>query len=130
MTAVHLISITVSGKDLAQAAVLSAVMDTSASGSAIFSQALDLAHNFSIPKGSHLIAPSGDDDFSGVDMKTRKIRKGSYDHIQGWLREFDRKMNESTLQIVSDIESRGHQAIVLADQEHELGVIELSEVTN
>jgi high-affinity K+ transport system ATPase subunit B len=73
MMAVILISLTATGKELAQAAVLSAVTDTSPSGSAIFSQSLDLAQDFSLPKGAKFITPSGNDAFSGVDMKTRKI---------------------------------------------------------
>jgi high-affinity K+ transport system ATPase subunit B len=75
---VTLIPVTTAGKDLAHLATLSSVTDNSPSGSAVFSQSLDLAGKFSIPKGSRLVPPSELNDLCGVDLKTRKIRKGTY----------------------------------------------------
>ena len=125
---VTLIPITAAGRELAHAATLSSVTDTSPSGSAIFSQSLDLAVNFSIPKGSRLIEPTELDELSGVDLKTQKIRKGTCPQIQSWVQEFGRTIGEETIKIVSEIELRGNQAFVLADQEQELGVIEVASI--
>jgi high-affinity K+ transport system ATPase subunit B len=122
---VILISIGGSDLELAQAAVLSSVTDQSDEGTTIFSKSLDIARNFSIPRGSQLVPPSGPDTLSGVDLKTQKIRKGSCTRIDEWLHQRGRSLSKATHRIVSEVEKRGHQAVVIADQEHELGVLEL-----
>jgi high-affinity K+ transport system ATPase subunit B len=122
---VTLIPLTTTGKDLANLATLSSVTDTTALGSAIFSQSLDLARSFSIPKGSRLILPSESDELSGVDLKTRKIRKGTHAEIQNWR---GRSIGEETIKIVNEIESRGNRAFVIADEEQEIGVIEVRDL--
>jgi high-affinity K+ transport system ATPase subunit B len=120
------ISIGRSDLELAQAAVLSSMSDQSDEGNAIFSKSLEIAKNFSIPRGSNLIVPSGPDSLSGVDLKTQKIRKGSCLRIGEWLHQGGHSLSEDTQRIVSEVEKRGHQAVVIADQEHELGVLELA----
>jgi high-affinity K+ transport system ATPase subunit B len=122
---VILIPIHAAGKDLAHIATLASVTDNSPHGSAIFSQSLDLAVQFSIPKGARLIPPSALGELSGVDFKTRKIRKGTCPEIQNWVQEFGRSVSERATEIVSEIESRGNRAMIIADQEQDLGVIEL-----
>jgi K+-transporting ATPase ATPase B chain len=124
---VILIPLTTTGKDLAHLATLSSVTDTTPLGSAIFSQSLDIARSFSIPKGSLLIPVSEPDDLSGVDLKTRKIRKGSASQIQNWL---GRSVGDETIQIVNEVESRGNRAFVIADEEQEIGVIEVRDLAS
>jgi high-affinity K+ transport system ATPase subunit B len=126
---VILIPVSVPGKDLAQLATLCSMSDTSPAGSAIFSQSLDLALRFSIPKGSRLIEPTAVDDLSGVDLKTRKIRKGSRVQIEKWVNEFGRTISLKVIKIVDEVESRGNRAFVVADEESELGVIEVSDTS-
>jgi high-affinity K+ transport system ATPase subunit B len=123
---VTLIPITTEGKDLAHLATLSSVTDHSPAGSAVFSQSLDLAGKFSIPKGSRLI--SADNELSGVDLKTRKIRKGTRLQIQNWVQGFGRDIGEQTIKIVNEVESRGNQAFVIADESQEIGVIEVRDL--
>ncbi len=123
---ITLIAIGRSDYELAHAALLSAISDQSNEGNAIFSKSLEITKNFSIPRGSNLIEPSGPDSLSGVDLKTQKIRKGSCLRIDEWLRETGHQLTEDTQRIVSEVEQRGHLAVVIADQEREYGVLELA----
>ena len=74
-------------KDLAKAAILSAVPDHSPESRAIFSSALALTNQISLPKDSNLIAPENEDSFSGIDFKGSRIRKGRLDRIESWLKQ-------------------------------------------
>src|ERR1700761_5885770 len=82
---VHFIPTVGTERDLATVAILSAVPDHSPESHAIFSQALEITHQMRIPRNSHLVGPSGDDSFSGIDLIDRKIHKGRLDRIEAWL---------------------------------------------
>jgi potassium-transporting ATPase ATP-binding subunit len=122
---VHFIPTVGTQRDLATVALLSAVPDHSPESHAIFSQALEITRQMLIPRNSRLIGPGENDSFSGIDMTDRKIRKGRLDRIEAWLLQCGGVTHEGIKKIVAEIEGRGHQAFVVADQETDLGVIEL-----
>jgi K+-transporting ATPase ATPase B chain len=122
---VHFIPRIGTERDLAKAAILSAVPDHSAESHAIFSKAFMITRAICLPKESHLISPSDDDSLSGVDFKNTKIRKGRLERIENWLQECGGVTHQEIRAIVAEVEKRGHRAVVVADEQTELGVIEL-----
>jgi potassium-transporting ATPase ATP-binding subunit len=123
---VHFIPTVGTERDLAIVAILSAVPDHSPESHAIFSQALEITQQMRIPRNSQMIGPREEgDSFSGIDLADRKIRKGRLENIEAWLRQCGGVTHEGIQKIVAEIEGRGHQAFVVADQETDLGIIEL-----
>ena len=122
---VHFIPTVGTERDLARVAILSAVPNHSSESHAIFSKALGITHEVRLPKDSILVAPQEFNSLSGVDLKNRKIRKGRLDQVEAWLRQCGGVTHQGIQQIVAEIEGRGHQALVVADNKTDLGVIEL-----
>jgi high-affinity K+ transport system ATPase subunit B len=122
---VHFIPTQGTEKDLAKAAILSAVPDHSPESCAIFSTAFGITREIQLPKDCHLIAPFSQDTLSGIDLKNRRIRKGRLDKIEEWLAQCGGVTHQGIREIVTEVESRGNQAFVVADQETDLGVIEI-----
>ena len=65
---------------------------------------------------------------SGVDLGTRRIRKGSADAIERYLGEAGLALPAGVRQLVDDVARRGATPLVVADDQTELGVVELKDI--
>ncbi|MCG9030730.1 potassium-transporting ATPase subunit KdpB [Laribacter hongkongensis] len=65
---------------------------------------------------------------SGVDLGTRRIRKGSVDAIERYLGEAGQALPAGVRQLVDDVARRGATPLVVADDQTVLGVVELKDI--
>ena len=65
---------------------------------------------------------------SGVDLGTRRIRKGSADAIARYLGEAGQALPAGVRQLVDDVARRGATPLVVADDQTVLGVVELKDI--
>ena len=65
---------------------------------------------------------------SGVDLGTRRIRKGSADAIERYLGEAGLALPAGVRQLVDDVARRGATPLVVADDQTVLGVVELKDI--
>ncbi|MCG9106938.1 potassium-transporting ATPase subunit KdpB [Laribacter hongkongensis] len=65
---------------------------------------------------------------SGVDLGTRRIRKGSADAIERYLGEAGQALPAGVRQLVDDVARRGATPLVVADDQTVLGVVELKDI--
>lgn len=115
-------------RDLVQAACYSAIGDSSVESEAIFSKALDMSTEIVVPKGARFIHSTRVGALSGIDFKDRQLRKGPIEGIEEWLNGRGARVHAVTREIVARVQERGNKAIVIADDERDLGVIELGEL--
>jgi potassium-transporting ATPase ATP-binding subunit len=116
-----------SEEELAQAACFSCLADQSPESCAIYSGALlDGKCEVRPPKNSQLISQAQRVGISGINLQDRFIRQGSLELIEAWLEKMGGSIHNRTRLLVSQILGRGHTAVVIADQEHDIGVIELA----
>jgi K+-transporting ATPase ATPase B chain len=116
-----------SEEELTQAACFSCLADQSPEACAIYSCALlDGKCEVRPPKNSQLISQAQRVGISGINLEDRFIRQGSLELIEAWIDNMGGSIHNRTRQIVSQILRRGHTAVVIADQEHDIGVVELA----
>ncbi|MCG9115400.1 potassium-transporting ATPase subunit KdpB [Laribacter hongkongensis] len=65
---------------------------------------------------------------SGVDLGTRRIRKGSADAVERYLGEVGQALPAGVRQLVDDVARRGATPLVVADDQTVLGVVELKDI--
>ncbi|ASJ24770.1 potassium-transporting ATPase subunit KdpB [Laribacter hongkongensis] len=65
---------------------------------------------------------------SGVDLGTRRIRKGSADAVERYLGEVGQALPTGVRQLVDDVARRGATPLVVADDQTVLGVVELKDI--
>ncbi|MCG8991881.1 potassium-transporting ATPase subunit KdpB [Laribacter hongkongensis] len=65
---------------------------------------------------------------SGVDLGTRRIRKGSADAIERYLGEAGLALPAGVRQLVDDVARHGATPLVVADDQTVLGVVELKDI--
>ncbi|MBE5528501.1 K+-transporting ATPase subunit B [Laribacter hongkongensis] len=65
---------------------------------------------------------------SGVDLGTRRTRKGSADAIERYLGEAGQALPAGVRQLVDDVARRGATPLVVADDQTVLGVVELKDI--
>lgn len=116
-----------SEEDLKTAAYLASLSDKSKKAQAIRN---------SIERGSQtqlqitgvfkLISPRRENSTYGINLEDRMIRKGTMKEIDHWMSTMGGMIHNQTRKIVDQILRRGHEAVVVADHEHVLGVIELA----
>lgn len=116
-----------SEEELNYAAYLSSMADKSDESSAIYFGSSMKEENASAIDASRfeLVPPREGDSMSGINLPHRMFRKGPIESIDEWISRAGGMIHNQTRRIVSQIIRRGHQAIVVADDEHDLGVIEL-----
>jgi K+-transporting ATPase ATPase B chain len=114
-----------SEEELTEAAYLASVADHSVESDAVFSGALMQGRfKIKLPKGAELVTLSTS-CISGINLSDRFIRKGTLDAIEAWLNDMGGVMHNKTRSIVNQIVRRKHHAIVIADHQQDLGVVEL-----
>lgn len=65
---------------------------------------------------------------SGVDIGERRLRKGSADAIAALLEQAGRTLSDGVRALVDDVARRGSTPLVVAQNNHMLGVVELKDV--
>jgi len=120
----------VAERDLADAAQLASLADETPEGRSI----VVLAKGFGI-RGRELhelnatfVPFSAQTRMSGVDFGGRQIRKGAPDAIEAWLRQHGRGIERHVRDVVDDISKQGATALVVAEGNSALGVVELRDI--
>src|SRR5689334_12332965 len=117
-------------RDLADAAQLSSLADETPEGRSI----VVLAKKFGLRErevaslGATFVAFSAQTRMSGVDMGTRRIRKGAADAIREWVVSQGGEFPSAIDTAVHDIARRGSTPLVVADGTRVLGCIELKDI--
>jgi high-affinity K+ transport system ATPase subunit B len=116
-----------SEEELTQAACFSCLADQSPEACAIFSGALlNGKCDARPPKNSRLVSQAQRAGISGINLEDRFLRQGPLELIEAWIENMGGTIHNRTRLIVSQIIRRGHKAIVIADQEQDLGVVEVA----
>ncbi|HTV01643.1 MAG TPA: potassium-transporting ATPase subunit KdpB, partial [Luteitalea sp.] len=80
------------------------------------------------PHEATFVAFSAQTRMSGVDLPQRRLRKGSTDAVSAWLREAGAAVPEALAGLVQQVASAGGTPLVVADQNHPLGVVYLKDI--
>jgi K+-transporting ATPase ATPase B chain len=120
----------VSEPELADAAQLASLSDETPEGRSI----VVLAKNYGI-RGRELhelnatfIPFTAQTRMSGVDIGERRIRKGSPDAIEEWLKAHGKTTERHIRQVIEDVARRGATPLVAVDGDRTLGVVELRDI--
>lgn len=115
--------------ELIEAAYLAALPDPSPEAQAIYFGALCSGARFNsiIPEEALAVLSEPRFRFSGLDFSGIKLRKGPVESVEKWLVARGKSIPARTKWIVADILARGGLALVVADQERDLGVVEVCE---
>lgn len=119
---------TIEPTHLRQAALLSSLADPTPEGKSIVKLAHELGETQTAPEGASFVAFSAQTRMSGVDLPNgRSIRKGAIDVMRQLSEGSDYVAQELNAR-VEQIASKGATPLVVSDNGHLLGVIELSDV--
>lgn len=122
----------VSKTDLVECALLSSLSDETPEGRSI----VTLCKNEKGIKGSDIRAPEGavfvpftpESRMSGIDIGTRKIRKGSLDAIEEYLKVSNSGIPAGIKTVVESFAKQGNTPLVVADGNKIIGVIRLKDI--
>lgn len=78
--------------------------------------------------GARVIKFSAETRSSGIDLEGRSIRKGSFDAIKNLIEKKGNKLPAEVSMHVSKISSNGGTALVVAENQEAIGVIELQDI--
>ena len=117
-----------SEQDLARAAYLASLADSSATGVLIARLALRRAGVVDVPQSPDLVYPSMESPICGINLKDRKIRKGPIGLIDKWVSSTGGFCHCRLRSVVSQITNRGGYAIVIATETVVLGVVYLKTI--
>lgn len=119
-------------EDLAEAAMLSSLVDETPEGRSIVDLAkkmLDLrGRDIRAPEGSCFIPFSAETRMSGIDASGRQIRKGAHDAIEEYAKERGGAMPESIRAAVDSIAREGGTPLVVVEGSRILGAVRLKDV--
>jgi K+-transporting ATPase ATPase B chain len=119
-------------EDLAEAAMLSSLVDETPEGRSIVDLAkekLDVrGRDIRAPEGSFFIPFSAETRMSGIDWSGREIRKGAHDAIEEYVKNKGGEMPESIRVAVDSIARDGGTPLVVAEGARILGAIRLKDV--
>ena len=118
-------------KQLAEIAFYSSLADDTPEGKSI----IILAHKYGYSEqdikqdNMNFIPFTAQTRMSGVDFATHKIRKGAADAIRKHMENINSNSYTTEVQqIVNEVASRGSTPLVVSDNEHVIGIIELKDV--
>jgi len=110
-----------------QSAALSSIADETPEGKSILELAQLSKFDFAIENAVH-IKFSAETRSSGIDIGTRKIRKGALDAIKRIVEEAGNIVPDNIMGYVHTISSSGGTPLVVADNGEVIGVIELQDI--
>jgi high-affinity K+ transport system ATPase subunit B len=111
--------------DLACAAYLASLADTSPEAKVLGELAIRKVGLLLIPEHSKTITPKEGEGLCGVDLESHKIRIGTLASIRSWVRNVGGTFHDHLAGIVEQIALRGDMAVVVACEAGDLGVIAL-----
>ena len=122
----------VTEQELADAAMLSSLADETPEGRSIVVLAKEKLkiHGSEIrpPKDSRFIKFSAETRMSGIDTTDRRIRKGSYEAIEKYVKSNGGTLPDEVERASNDISGEGGTPLVVADGNRTLGVIGLKDI--
>ncbi|KRG71994.1 potassium-transporting ATPase subunit KdpB [Pseudoxanthomonas dokdonensis] len=113
---------------LREAALLSSLADPTPEGKSITKLARQQGASADDPVDACFIAFSAQTRMSGVDLQGRRIRKGAADAIMAHVASLGGQPGAELLSRVEQIARKGATPLVVAEGQHVLGVIALSDV--
>ena len=116
---------------LADAAQLASLADETPEGRSIVVLAKDrfgLRERSLSELGAHFVPFSANTRMSGVDTGGRVIRKGALDAVRNHLMTLGGVLPAAVVKIAEDIARKGSTPLVVAGDQHALGVIELKDI--
>jgi K+-transporting ATPase ATPase B chain len=122
----------VESKELMEAALMSSLADETPEGRSIVKlvkKELNVkGRNIHPPEESHFVPFTPETCMSGVDIGSKKIRKGSSDAIGRFIEANGGNISTEIKQIVEKISVKGDTPLVVADSNKVLGVIRLKDI--
>lgn len=110
-----------------QTAVLSSLADDTPEGKSILELAEVKREDYSADNVTY-VSFSAETRSSGVNIGTRKIRKGAFDSIKKIVEQSGNQLPDDILQYVRSIAASGGTPLVVSDNGEGIGVIELQDV--
>jgi K+-transporting ATPase ATPase B chain len=80
------------------------------------------------PEESHFIPFSPESGMSGIDLKTKKIRKGAYKSIEAYMEKSGRSIPNEIRRTADQIGLQGDTPLVVAENRRAIGLIRLRDV--
>ena len=114
--------------ELAHAACLASLADQSREGKLLAKAAIQAIGLIHLPVEFELIAASPGSSLSGVNLKNSKIREGTLESIEKWIRKLGGHVHRQVHALVKKISDSGDLAIVIANEKLVLGVVVLKTV--
>ena len=115
---------------LAQAARLASQADETPEGRSIVMLAdrVDQTANTTADSNAVFVPFTAQTRMSGVDLGSRRIRKGSVDAIESWVSGQGATVPEACRRAADDVARRGSTPLMVSDDDRVLGVIELKDI--
>ena len=121
-----------SAKDLMEASLMSSLADETPEGRSIVKLAKKelkiRGRNIHPPKNAIFVPFTPETRMSGIDIESNKIRKGSSDAIEEFVKNNGRLFSEKIKKIVNDISVNGDTPLVVANEKGVMGVIRLKDI--
>lgn len=119
-------------KDLTEASLMSSLADETPEGRSIVKLAkkeLDIrGRDIHAPENSHFVPFTPETRMSGVNIGSRRIRKGSAAAIEEFVRSNGGSVPDAIQNTIRDISTKGDTPLVVADDTGILGVIRLKDI--
>jgi len=121
----------VSGQTLADTAQLASLADETPEGRSIVVLAKEqfgLREREVAGADAHFVPFSAQTRMSGVDLGTRRIRKGALDAVKNYLASLGGEVSAAIVRDAEDIARKGGTPLIVSEDAHALGVIELKDI--
>ncbi len=119
-------------KDLTEASLMSSLADETPEGRSIVKLAkkeLDIrGRDIHAPENFHFVPFTPETRMSGVDIGSRRIRKGSASAIEDFVRSNGGTVSTEMQNTIRDISTKGDTPLLVADDTGILGVIRLKDI--
>ncbi|MBX3605797.1 MAG: potassium-transporting ATPase subunit KdpB [Piscinibacter sp.] len=115
-------------EQLRQAAMLASLADPTPEGKSIVRLAREQGETLVEPEGAHFVPFTAQSRMSGVDLGPRVIRKGASDAIAHLVGAAGGTVPAELSARVQQVAKKGATPLVVAEGQHVLGVVELSDV--
>ena len=119
-------------EDLVWASLISSLADETPEGRSIVKLAkkeLNVRGRDIKPPEESLFVPfTPESRMSGIDIGSKKIRKGSADAIREFVKNLDKTMPERIKNVVEDVSIKGDTPLVVANENRVMGVIRLKDI--
>jgi K+-transporting ATPase ATPase B chain len=119
-------------EDLARAAMLSSLADDTPEGRSIVVLAKDVlkikGRDIRAPEGSLFVEFSAQTRMSGIDMEGKRIRKGSFEAVEGYVKNNGGAIPDDAERLSNDVSGDGGTPLVVAEGKKVLGVIRLKDI--